>query len=199
MARKSTNVTHNPHLVKLPERLERNQHKSGVMWFTGLPGSGKSTITTNLERRLFAEGYQVSIIDNELVREGLSSDLGYSHEDRTENIRRAGEVAALLSRAGRIVLSGFIAPYRRDRETAREAAEEGFHEVFLNPGAEVCESRDSGRLYEQARAGSIPDFTGVSAPYEEPLSPELIIDTGVVSVAETIDLLVGYIDTEFRL
>jgi len=199
MARKSTNVTHNPHLVTLPERIQRNLHKSGVMWFTGLPGAGKSTITKNLEKRLFEEGYQVSVIDNELVREGLSSDLGFSHEDRTENIRRAGEVSALLSRAGRIVLSGFIAPYSSDREIARHAAGEGFHEVYLNPGAKVCEARDSGRLYEQARVGDIPDFTGVSAPYEEPVSPELTIDTGVISVGETIELLVEYIDNAFRL
>ncbi len=198
MATKSSNITRNAHLVTLEERVGRNGHRSGVMWFTGLPGSGKSTITEKLEMRLFDAGYQVSVVDNATVRPGLSSDLGFSHDERAENIRRAGEASALLARAGRIVLSGFISPYQSDRDGARKATGEDFHEVYLNANADVCEQRDSERMYEKARAGIIPEFTGISAPYEEPRSPELVIDTDALSVEQTIDLLVDYVEQNFR-
>ena len=199
MKTKSSNITRNFHLVSLGERNDRSRHRPGVLWFTGLPGSGKSTITELLESRLFDDGYQVSVVDNETVRPGLSSDLGFSHDDRTENIRRAGEASALLARAGRLVLSGFVSPYRVDREGARKATGEGFHEIYLNANAEVCEKRDAERLYEKARAGIIPEFTGVSAPYEEPESPELTLDTDLLSVEETIELLVDYVEKNFKL
>jgi len=198
MITKSTNITRNFHLVTQDERTTRSGHRAGALWFTGLSGSGKSTITEQLQSRLFDNGYQVSVVDNDLVRRGLSSDLGFSHEDRTENIRRAGEASGLLARAGRLVLSGFISPYRSDREGARKAVGEGFHEIYLSASAEICENRDAERLYEKARAGLIPEFTGVSAPYEIPQSPELTIDTGVLSVEETIELLVDYVDRNFR-
>jgi bifunctional enzyme CysN/CysC len=197
MKTKSSNITRNIHLVSLDERMERNAHRSGVLWFTGLPGSGKSTITEQLESRLFEEGYQVSVVDNETVRTGLSSDIGFSPDDRTENIRRAGEVAALLARAGRIVLSGFISPYHSDREGARKAAGDAFHEIYLDADAGVCERRDAERLYEKARAGHIAEFTGVSAPYEIPQSPELVLDTDALDVEEAIDLLADYVKRNF--
>jgi len=197
MKTKSSNITRNLHLVTQDERTNRNGHRSGVLWFTGLPGSGKSTITEKLESRLFDSGYQVSVVDNDLVRRGLSSDLGFSQDDRTENIRRAGEASALLARAGRLVLSGFISPYRSDRDRARKAAGQEFHEIYLSADVEVCEKRDTERLYEKAKAGKILEFTGVSAPYEVPQSPELTVDTAALTVEETIDLLVDYVDRNF--
>jgi len=198
MTTKSSNITRNAHLVTLAERVDRNGHGAGVLWFTGLPGSGKSTITEKLELRLFDAGYQVSVVDNATVRKGLSFDLGFSHDDRTENIRRAGEASALLARAGRIVLSGFISPYQSDRDNARKAIGDGFHEVYLSANADVCAERDAERMYEKANAGIIPEFTGVSAPYEKPQSPELVIDTETLAVDETIDLLVGYVEQNFQ-
>lgn len=199
MALKSSNITRYDHLVTHDERVERNGHRAGVLWFTGLPGSGKSTITGLLETRLTNDGYQVTVVDNELVRKGLSSDLAFSHADRTENIRRAGELSALLARAGRIVLAGFISPYQDDRDIARAATGDGFHEVFLDADADVCEKRDVGNLYEKAKSGAIPEFTGVTAPYEKPAAPELTLDTEKLSVDETIDILTTYIDNNFKL
>jgi bifunctional enzyme CysN/CysC len=194
---KSSNITRYNHLLTHAERTKRNGHRAGVVWFTGLPGAGKSTITRLLEIDLTKKGYQVTVVDNELVRNGLSSDLTFTHEDRTENIRRAGELSALLARAGRIVLAGFISPYQADRDIARTATGEGFHEVFLDADAAVCEKRDADHLYEKAKAGSISEFTGVSAPYEKPLSPELVLDTENLSVEETINLLSEYVDLNF--
>jgi len=195
---KSSNITKNDHLVALQDRLRRNGHQAGVLWFTGLPGAGKSTITEKLEFRLFDEGYQVSVVDNDVVRKGLSADLDFSPGSRSENIRRAGEVSALLARAGRIVLAGFISPYQSDRDCVRTAVGKGFHEVYLDADIGVCEKRCEPRLYEKARAGRILEFTGVSAPYEKPQSPELTIDTETLSVEATIDLLANYVSEKFR-
>ncbi len=196
---KSANITRYDHLVSHDERINRNGHLPGVLWFTGLPGAGKSTLTKELESRLTDDGYYVTVVDNELIRRGVSSDLGYSHEDRTENIRRAGEVSALLARAGCLVLAGFISPYHSDRDEARKATGLGFHEVFLDADADVCEKRDINQLYEKARAGQIDDFTGVSAPYEKPLSPDLVLDTEALSVEDSIDQLVVYVGQNFKL
>lgn len=197
MTVKSENITAVAHRVSADERWRVNEHKGGVVWFTGLSGSGKTTLAFELEQRLFAKGYQVYVLDGDNVRYGLSSDLGFSPEDRAENIRRIGEVAALFAEAGTIVISAFISPYIADRDQARKAAGDGFHEVFLAADLAACEARDPKGLYKKAHRGEIPDFTGVSAPYEAPENPDLAIDTGVLSVEDSIDQLIDYIHQAF--
>ncbi len=192
MTAKATNITRVPHLVTAAQRQDRYGHRGGVLWFTGLPASGKSTLAYALEQRLFEAGYEVFAFNSARLRGGLSSDLGFSRDDRRENIRRAGELAAVMARAGDVVIAAFISPYRADRQAARTASGEGFHEIFLNPGVEVCERRDGRDRYGRARRGEIEDFTGVSAPYEAPEGCELEIDTGVVTAGEALDILDDY-------
>lgn len=191
--RKSKNITRVEHRISTAEREARNRHKGGVLWFTGLSGSGKSTLAIALEEELFKRGYQVYVLDGDNVRAGLTSDLGFSHEDRTENIRRVGEVAALFARAGVICISAFISPYREDRAVARRAAGDMFHEVYINADVATCERRDPKGLYKKARAGEIADFTGVSAPYEEPERAEITIDTREQTVEESVETLVEFV------
>lgn len=174
------------------QRRLRNKHKGAVLWFTGLPGSGKSTLALGLEQRLFEMGAQVYSLDGDNIRRGLNSDLGFSHEGRTENIRRIGEVAALFADAGLIVVTAFISPYRHDRETARNAAGTAFHEIYIKASVDVCERRDPKGHYALARAGKLLDFTGVSAPYEAPDSPDLTIETDKLSVEESLERLVAF-------
>lgn len=169
------------------------------MWFTGLPGSGKSTLAFEFERVLFEKGKQVFVMDGDNLRHGLNSDLGFSHEDRTENIRRVGEVAALYADAGMIAVTALISPYRADRRGARKAAGRRFHEIYLSASLEVCEGRDPKGHYKLARKGEIPDFTGVSAPYETPKEPELVIDTGTMSVEDSLKVLDRYAEKVFGL
>ncbi len=185
-------------LIADDELLSRDGHLGGVMWFTGLSGSGKSTLAAALEQRLFEAGYHVGALDGDNLRHGLSSDLGFSDDDRAENIRRVGEVAALFAAGGMVVVTAFISPFQADRRLARRAAGDGFHEIFLDPGLEVCERRDPKGLYKKARAGEIAEFTGISSPYEEPQSPELVIDTGVLDVDECLERLVEYANRAFR-
>jgi bifunctional enzyme CysN/CysC len=200
-ANKATNVTRVEHRISQQEREARNGHRGGVLWFTGLSGAGKSTLAVETEDRLFREGYQVYVLDGDNLRHGLNADLGFSPEDRTENIRRVGEVAALLARTGFVTISAFISPYASDRLKARQATErEGgtqFHEVFINADLSVCEARDPKGLYRKARQGEILDFTGISAPYEEPRSPELVIDTGVNAVEHCVKILAEYVKANF--
>lgn len=202
-AKKATNLTRVEHRISQIERESRNGHRGGVLWFTGLSGAGKSTLAIETEDRLYREGYQVYVLDGDNLRHGLNADLGFSPQDRAENIRRVGEVAALLAGTGFITISAFISPYGSDRLKARLATErEGgtqFHEVFVKADLEICESRDPKGLYRKARTGEIPDFTGISAPYEEPKSPELVIDTGVDSVEDCVDLLAKYVKANFVL
>ena len=139
-----------------------------MLWFTGLSGTGKSTLALALERELFAKGYQVYVLDGDNIRAGLNANLGFSPEDRAENIRRVGEVASLFADAGFIVISSFISPYRSDRERARAAAKDAFHEIYVKASLEACEGRDPKGLYKRARKGEIPEFTGISSPYEAP-------------------------------
>ena len=199
MSIKSLNITTVSHRVAADERWRFNGHKGGVLWFTGLSGSGKTTLAFEIEQRLFAKGYQVYVLDGDNVRHGLCSDLGFSHDDRTENIRRIGEVATLFAEAGNIVISAFISPYRNDRRIARNTAGEGFHEVFLSADLAACQARDPKGLYKKANRDEIPDFTGVSAPYEEPENPELEIDTDNLGVEESLGLLMDYIVPAFRV
>lgn len=199
MTVKSTNITTVAHRVTKEARWRANGHKGGVLWFTGLSGSGKTTLAFELERGLHEKGRLVYVLDGDNVRQGLSADLGFSPGERAENIRRIGEVAALFADAGYIVITAFISPYRRDRLRARRAAVDPFHLVHLSASLEVCEKRDPRGLYKKARRGEIADFTGVSAPYEAPEHPDLLIDTARLSVDESLALLTDYVDRCFAL
>jgi len=170
-----------------------------VIWLTGLSGSGKSTIACALEKRLIQQGCLCYVLDGDNIRHGLNRDLGFSAEDRTENIRRIGEVAALFTRAGVIAITAFISPYRDGRKLARQAAGEGrFIEVFINTGLQECEKRDPKGLYKKARAGQIDNMTGVDAPYEAPESPELELHTEQLGLDECVQRMVAYLqDHEF--
>ena len=171
--------------VSPAERAARHGHTGLVVWFTGLSGAGKTTLATLLERRLFVQGRQVYLLDGDLLRTGLCSDLGYSNLARRENIRRAGEVARLLAAAGFIALSAFISPFRADRDRVRNLLPKGrFIEVFVNAPLDVCEQRDTKGLYRKARAQLIPEFTGISSPYEAPLAAELELQTDRESVEQ---------------
>ena len=195
---RATNVSAEAHRVTTPQRIERNRHSPGVLWFTGLSGAGKSTLAMALEQRLFEQGYQVYVLDGDNVRGGLNANLDFSPEDRAENIRRVGEVAALLADAGTIVISAFISPYRADRERARVAAGDSFHEIYIEADLETCEARDPKGLYKRARSGEIAEFTGVTAPYEAPEDAELVIDTAANDIDACIDQLAAYVAENFR-
>ena len=190
-------LTRIAHSVATTERERQNGHLGGVLWLTGLSGSGKSTLAFALEAELFARGYQVYVLDGDNIRHGLNADLGFTQKDRTENIRRVGEVAALFADAGLVCISAFISPYRMDREAARVAAKGRFHEVYLDADVRICELRDPKGLYRKARAGEIADFTGVSAPYETPTSPDLVIPTGSTDIASSLELAVSYVEAKF--
>lgn len=197
---RSTNITRVEHGVTRQERSFRNGHKGGVLWFTGLSGAGKSTVAIALEKKLFEKGYNVFVLDGDNVRHGLNANLSFSPEDRAENIRRVGEVAGLFARAGVVTITSFISPYRSDRDRARKALENGdFHEIHVKADVATCEARDPKGLYKKARAGEIKEFTGISAPYEEPENPELTLDTSVLSIEESVEKLVNYVETKFRV
>ncbi|MDC0398768.1 adenylyl-sulfate kinase [Alphaproteobacteria bacterium] len=185
--------------VDINARVANNGHKGGIIWLTGLSGAGKSTIAIEAEHQLFLKGYQVNVLDGDNIRFGLSADLGFSPEDRTENIRRIGEVAKLFAEAGILVITAFISPYKQDRDRIRAIAGDIFHEVFIEADLEICENRDPKGLYVKARNGEISDFTGISAPYEEPRNPELIIDTGEQGIGESTTKLLSYIDEKFSI
>lgn len=190
-------VTRIDHRIANAKRESRNKHQGGVLWFTGLSGAGKSTLAFALEERLFEDGFQVYVLDGDNLRTGLSSDLGFSPTERTENIRRAGEVAALFADAGLVCIAAFISPYRVDREIARRAAGQGFHEIFIRADLATCERRDPKGLYKKARAGEIPNFTAIGDVYEEPSSPSLIVDTAASSIDQSLALLTEYVAANF--
>ena len=188
------NLYFHKHRVPRSLKEERNNHKSRVLWFTGLSGSGKSTLANATEKILHDMGMNTYILDGDNVRMGLNKDLGFSPEDRTENIRRITEVSKLFVDAGSLVLTAFISPYREDREKARNIiGETDFIEIFVRADLSVCESRDPKGLYKKARSGEIKGFTGIDAPYEEPLHPELIVDTDKNSVEESAQMVVDYL------
>jgi len=185
---KSSNVVWHKPTITRGLRQEQNQHRSAVIWFTGLSGSGKSTLAHALEDRLYHLGTRTFVLDGDNVRHGLCSDLGFSDDDRKENIRRIGELSKLFLESGTVVLTAFISPFREDREIARNVTPHGdFIEIFCDASLNVCESRDVKGLYAKARAGVIPHFTGISSPYEEPVRPELSVDTGNKSIEECVD------------
>lgn len=183
--------------VTAAERTPRNGHVGRVVWFTGLSGAGKSTIALALERRLFDAGQQVYVLDGDIVRTGLCSDLKFSHADRTENIRRIGEVARILADAGLLVIVAFISPFRADRDRARSLMAAGrFTEVFINAPLEVCERRDVKGLYARARRNEIADFTGITSPYEPPLQPEVELRTDLLSIGEAVERVAAFLGGE---
>ncbi|HZL60565.1 MAG TPA: adenylyl-sulfate kinase [Stellaceae bacterium] len=187
------------HLLDSESRGRRNGHRGAVVWFTGLSGAGKSTLAMEVEKRLYLKGYQVYVLDGDNVRRGLNADLGFTPADRLENIRRIGEMAALFADAGMIVITAFISPYVSDRGRARQAAKGAFHEVYIKADVATCETRDPKGLYKRARAGDIANFTGISAPYEEPTSPELLIDTTRHPVEESVRTILDYIERKIVL
>ncbi len=203
-APRATHVVSVEHRIDAATRANRNGHKGGVIWLTGLSGAGKSTIAMALEQRLFAEGYLIYALDGDNLRHGLNANLGFSPGERAENVRRAGEAAALFADAGFLVVASFISPYRADRERARAAVARlplsgGFHEIYVRCDLATCERRDPKGQYRKARAGLISDFTGISAPYEEPEAPELVVDTSLDQAEESIAAVVGYVRRQFPL
>ena len=192
---KATNIVWHPGAVTRADRETLNGHRGCIVWLTGLSGSGKSTIAVELEKRLWDHGVRAFILDRDNVRHGLNKNLGFSPADRTENIRRIGEVAKLFTEAGMVVITAFISPYRADRDQVRVLMAQGdFIEVLVDCPLEVCEQRDVKGLYEKARAGKIPEFTGISAPYEPPLEPELTLRTHELSVADSVARVVAFLE-----
>lgn len=180
---KATNITWHETTVTAEDREKLLNQKGCVIWFTGLSGSGKSTLANAVEHVLHQQRHHTYVLDGDNVRHGLNKNLGFSPEDREENIRRIGEVAKLFADAGSIVMTAFISPYRADRDQARALIAEGrFVEVFVDCPLEVCEERDTKGLYKKARAGEIKEFTGISAPYESPLTPEVTVNSAELSI-----------------
>jgi bifunctional enzyme CysN/CysC len=175
-------------------RWRANGHRSGILWMTGLSGAGKSTLARALERQLHGRGAQVFVLDGDALRGGLNADLGFTAEDRAENVRRAGEVAALFADAGFIVIAALISPFRHDRERVRAFRPDRFHEVYVKAEIATCMARDPKGLYAKAKAGEIPEFTGITSPYEAPEAPELVIDTGAEALEESLARLLAYVD-----
>ncbi len=193
MITKSKNITWHDGEVSKEDRETQLKQKGVILWFTGLSGSGKSTVAVAVEKQLHDSGHHVYRLDGDNIRHGLNEDLGFSAEDRTENIRRIGEVAKLFADAGTIVMASFISPFRNDRNAVRELVGEGeFVEVFVDCPVEVCEERDPKGLYKKARSGEIPKFTGISDPYEAPEHPELIVRTSEKTVEEAAQQIIDY-------
>jgi adenylylsulfate kinase len=185
--------------VSTIERAQRYGQSGLVVWLTGLSGAGKTTLSTALERKLFDQGRLVYLLDGDILRTGLCRDLGYSAADRHENVRRAGEVARVLANAGFIALAAFISPFRQERDAIRAALPPGrFIEVFVNAPLETCERRDAKGLYKKARANKIPDFTGISSPYEPPLKPELELHTDRDSVDDCLQKLCAAVESHSK-
>ncbi|MFO1008077.1 MAG: adenylyl-sulfate kinase [Planctomycetaceae bacterium] len=193
---KATNVTWHDHRVSSADRQKLNGHKVAVLWFTGLSASGKSTVANTVDHKLHAIGKHTYILDGDNIRMGLNKNLGFSAEDRTENIRRIGEVSKLFTDAGVIVLTAFISPYRADRDAVRALFPNGeFHEIFVNASLETCEKRDPKGLYKKARAGQLPNFTGIdpNSPYEAPEKAELVLDANNKGIDELADDVIAYL------
>lgn len=188
----ATNVVWHAHNVTQDERATQKQQKPCVIWLTGLSGSGKSTIANALDGELYRRGHHSYLLDGDNIRFGLNKDLGFSDADRIENIRRIGEVAKLFADSGLIVITAFISPFRSDRTMVRRLLPAGsFYEVHAHASLEICESRDPKGLYKKARAGQIPNFTGIDSPYEAPDAPELVINTGELDVQTATDQLIA--------
>lgn len=194
------NITwHNAHITK-EDRSEQKRQKPCLIWFTGLSGSGKSTIANALEQALFKQGFHTYLLDGDNVRHGLNKGLGFTDEDRVENIRRIAEMAKLFVDAGLIVISAFISPFKEEREMARALFDEGeFIEVYMDTPINICEERDPKGLYKKARAGEIKNFTGIDSEYEIPTTPHLSINTGNSSVETGVKALINYLQCNNKL
>ena len=191
---KATNITWHQADIFKADREKLLKQKGIVIWFTGLSGSGKSTLAHAVEKKLYSNGNLTYVLDGDNIRHGLNKNLGFSPEDREENIRRIGEVASLFADSGIITMTAFISPYRKDRDSARQLRPEGeFVEVFVKVPLDVAEQRDPKGLYKKARSGEIKEFTGISAPYEEPENPEIIIDTSELDLEQSADKVVNYL------
>jgi len=191
---KSTNIVWHESEVTKAKRQELNGHKSAILWFTGLSGSGKSAISVKLETALLELGIHTYRLDGDNVRHGLNKNLGFSSEDRTENIRRIGEVSKLMVDAGLFTLTAFISPYQNDRDQVRELVEaDEFIEIYVKASLETCEKRDPKGLYKKARLGEIKNFTGIDAPYEAPREPEITLDTTELSIEESVEVILTYL------
>ncbi|MBN1221812.1 MAG: adenylyl-sulfate kinase [Candidatus Aminicenantes bacterium] len=192
---KAKNITWHQGTIAKQDRERLLQQKGIVIWFTGLSSSGKSTIARAVEESLFERGHLAYVLDGDNIRHGLNKNLGFSPEDREENIRRIGEVAKLFADAGFIAMTAFISPYRGDRDKARSLLPDGeFIEVFVKVSLNQAEERDPKGLYKKARAGEIPEFTGISAPYEEPVNPEITVDTDELDIEQSRDLVIRYLE-----
>ncbi|OGQ44447.1 MAG: adenylyl-sulfate kinase [Deltaproteobacteria bacterium RIFCSPLOWO2_02_44_9] len=192
---KATNIKWHHGKITKEDRIKLMKQKGVTIWLTGLSGSGKSTIAVELEHALLENGHQAYILDGDNIRHGLNKNLGFSPEDRSENIRRIGEVAKLFTDANIITITAFISPYRQDRENARKLQKNGeFIEVYVKCPLEVCEQTDTKGLYKKARAGEVKEFTGISAPYEEPLNHEITIDTSKMPVEESTRAIIKYLE-----
>jgi adenylylsulfate kinase len=194
---KSRHITWHQSTVTKYDRHLVNGHKSCVLWFTGLSGSGKSTLANAVDLALFQQGCKSYVLDGDNIRHGLNKDLSFGAEDRKENIRRIGEVAKLFVDSGQIVSSAFISPFRSDREIVRNLFESGeFIEVYLHCPIQVCEDRDPKGLYKKARRGEIPDFTGISSPYETPNQPEITIETDRINIEHSVETILDYLKSK---
>ncbi|MFK7781781.1 adenylyl-sulfate kinase [Psychroserpens sp.] len=190
----SKHIIPHSYQISKEDRLESNKQNSFLMWFTGLSGSGKSTIANVVEQKLFQQGIKTYTLDGDNIRKGINNDLSFSPEDRTENIRRIAEVANLMVDAGLVVLAAFVSPYKKDRENIKSIVKDvNFVEIFINTSIEECERRDVKGLYKKARAGEIKNMTGISAPYEAPENPDIEIKTENESIEAAAQRIVDYI------
>jgi adenylylsulfate kinase len=191
---KSTNVVWHEQSLTKENRRKQNGHNSFVIWFTGLSGSGKSTLANALASRLFHDNVRNYVLDGDNVRHGLNKDLGFSESDRTENIRRIGEVSRLFVDSGQVVLTAFISPFQADRKLVRDLlGEKEFIEVYVKCSIDTCEERDPKGLYVKARQGLIKDFTGINSPYEEPVNPEIVVESDRTTIEESVEQVIQYL------
>lgn len=197
MVSDSTNITWHDAKVTKEKRKQMNGHKSAVLWFTGLSGAGKSTLSVEVEKQLHERGIHTYVLDGDNIRHGLNTNLGFSPEDRKENIRRIGEVAKLFVDAGIVTLTAFISPYQEDRDGVRSNLDEDeFIEVYVKCSVDECERRDPKGLYQKARAGEIANFTGISAPYEAPANPEIIVETDKQNLEASAEKVIRYLENK---
>ncbi|MCO4851357.1 adenylyl-sulfate kinase [Bacillus vallismortis] len=196
-------MTHKPNIIWHPaaisksDRQSLNGHKSCVLWFTGLSGSGKSVLANAVDEKLYQMGIQSYVLDGDNIRHGLNKDLGFQTEDRIENIRRIGEVSKLFVDSGQMILTAFISPFREDRDMVRALFPQGeFFEIYVKCPLHVCERRDPKGLYQKARNGEIKHFTGIDSPYEAPLSPDFIVESDQISISDGADIIIAELQTK---